>query len=370
MRPTFLFCLFGLLLLAACGRDDDDMILPPPPPPPPPIIETDVNFDLATAPFDSLSKYRFFLGALAAMEPNEGLLQYEPISTLFTDYAHKTRYIWLPPNTQATYQGAGQLIDFPNGAVILKTFFYNQEQATNAPRILETRMLYKKEGVWHFAEYVWNEAQTEATLELNGKEIPLDFIDDNGVARAVNYRVPSEAECLTCHKSNGNATPIGPKPQNLHADYTYPDGSRMNQLSKWQMAGYLATDFDPSSIQAVVKWDDPAQDLQLRLRSYIDINCAHCHTAGGHCDYRPIRLAFEETDDETNLGVCVTPDDFISSSLINIVSPRNTTKSALFYRLNSTEEMVRMPLLGRTLVHEEGVALIAEWINSISTNCD
>lgn len=365
------FCLLVcFLFISACGRDDDDMLLPPVVPPPPPVEETDVNFDVATAPFDSLSTYRFFTGSLREMNPNEGLLEYEPISTLFADYAHKTRYIWLPPDTKASYQGDGRVVDFPDGTVILKTFFYNTVLPANNKRIMETRMLYKEAGEWKFAEYIWNEDQTEATLDLRGRNVPLEFIDDAGNERSVVYRIPSEAECLTCHKSNGEATPIGPKPQNLNADYTYPDGSRMNQLSKWQAAGYLASDFDANNIQTVVRWDDPDQDLYLRVRSYIDINCAHCHTAGGHCDYRPIRLAFEESADEVNMGVCVTPDDFLGSSLVNIVSPRNTNKSALFYRLNSTAEMVRMPLLGRTLIHDEGLALIETWINQLTTVCD
>ena len=31
---------------------------------------------------------------------------------------------------------------------------------------------------------------------------------------------------------------------------------------------------------------------------------------------------------------------------------------------------VRMPEIGRSLVHEEGVALIREWINSLSGECE
>jgi len=29
-----------------------------------------------------------------------------------------------------------------------------------------------------------------------------------------------------------------------------------------------------------------------------------------------------------------------------------------------------MPLIGRTLKHEEGIKLIEEWINSLNTDCD
>jgi hypothetical protein len=34
--------------------------------------------------------------------------------------------------------------------------------------------------------------------------------------------------------------------------------------------------------------------------------------------------------------------------------------------LNTDNESFRMPLLGRTEIHTEGVALIEQWINSLS----
>jgi hypothetical protein len=39
------------------------------------------------------------------------------------------------------------------------------------------------------------------------------------------------------------------------------------------------------------------------------------------------------------------------------------------YRYTSLDENTRMPLLGRTLAHEEGVQLLKDWINS-KTDCD
>jgi hypothetical protein len=37
----------------------------------------------------------------------------------------------------------------------------------------------------------------------------------------------------------------------------------------------------------------------------------------------------------------------------------------LFYRINTTDETFRMPLHGRTMLHDEGIALIGQWINSL-----
>jgi hypothetical protein len=39
--------------------------------------------------------------------------------------------------------------------------------------------------------------------------------------------------------------------------------------------------------------------------------------------------------------------------------------SILWYRMHTKEPGERMPELGRNLVHEEGLALIKEWINKM-----
>ncbi|PHI21208.1 hypothetical protein CEQ90_04090 [Lewinellaceae bacterium SD302] len=360
----------------SCASDDDDGggNMPPVVEPPvvePPVEETGVNVDLAAMPFDSLSTYRFFIGDdLAEMEPNERMLAYAPISTLFSDYAHKSRFVWMPEGTSASQGEDGRILNFPDGTVIIKTFYFDNVLPANERRIIETRVLYLDAGDWKFAEYVWNDAQTEATLDLSGSTTLVEFTNEEGDEQTVNYRLPAEAECLTCHKSGETAIPIGPKPQNLNADYTYPDGSSGNQLMKWFEAGYLSQEPDLSAITTVVPWDDPVHDLELRVRSYLDINCAHCHREGGHCDYRDIRLAFSESGDAENQGVCVNTQEFIDGSQRFIISPGRQERSAMFFRMNAIDEQFRMPLLGRTVQHTEGLELISTWISQLAGECD
>jgi hypothetical protein len=192
-------------------------------------------------------------------------------------------------------------------------------------------------------------------------------VDDGGTLRNVIYRIPAQAECQTCHKKYGLPVPIGVKPQNLNSTYAYADGP-MNQLAKWQARDYLQPGL-PATIATVAKWDDPTVDTLDRVRAYVDMNCSHCHSAGGHCDYRPMRFAWHETDLLVNLGVCVPPDDPLLPQYIHIVDAGNIDRSMLYYRISSTDEAVRMPLLGRTLVHEEAVQLIGAWITSLDPPC-
>lgn len=360
---AFICLIITTIVVFACSKDDNDTYIPIEPE-----VESPVVMDLTQVPYQKLSDYVFFEGELKKQKPVYGVLPFEPISTLFTDYALKKRFVWIPKDSKASYTSDSKIFNFPTGTALIKNFYYENVLPENQTKIIETRLMIKKEDGWIFANYVWNDEQTEAYLDLEGSYVNLSW-NQNGETKQTNYRIPSEPECLTCHKKDEKAVPIGTKPQHLNSLYTYADGSQ-NQLMKWVEFGYLEGTGLPQNIQSLVDWKDTSQPLELRVRSYIDINCAHCHAEGSHCDYRPIRLAFHETENPTNLGVCVTPDEYINSAITYIVAPGNHQRSAMYYRLTTNEENLRMPLLGRTLVHEEATEVIKEWINSLNAVCE
>ncbi|MDA8650935.1 Ig-like domain-containing protein, partial [Flavobacteriaceae bacterium] len=262
-----------------------------------------VQLDLSNVPYPKLSDYNFFEGPLSDLSPVYGVLPYEPISKLFSDYAKKKRFVWMPENVSATYISDDALLDFPTGSVLIKAFYYDNVLPNIETKILETRLLIKQETEWIFADYIWDQEQQEAYLDVEGygANIPVEWLE-NGVAKEVNYRVPSQSQCYTCHKSYQLATPIGPKPQSLNGLYDFDEGAS-NQLQKWQEMGYLDNSL-PQTIETVVDWSDDTQPLDLRVRSYFDINCSSCHSDSGHCDYRSLRMNFNLSDDLANLGVC------------------------------------------------------------------
>ncbi len=363
MKKLLVLPLAVILVLLSCRKDEDpDTVTGPP-------VETSpVSFDLSLVPYDSLSKYRFFEGALADFSPSVGVVPFAPINALFSDYAHKERFLWMPPGTGASYESDSSALIFPEGAVMIKTFSYEHTLPDDQRRILETRMIFKRNGVWEFANYVWNEDQTEAVYDMGGHYVPISFLDDAGTPRDVIYRIPTETECLTCHRKGQQSTPIGVKPQGLNSTFDYAEGV-MNQLDKWTAMGYLQGGL-PTTINTVTDWKDVSQPLNERVRGYVDANCAHCHTDGRYCDYRPMRFSWPETADPAMLGVCVEPHDPLLPIHSHIVKPMNLEKSLLYYRVNSAQDGIRMPLLGRTLIHQEGQQLIADWINSLSQTCN
>jgi uncharacterized repeat protein (TIGR03806 family) len=379
---VLLFSATLAITFIGCSKSDDDEYIEPIPEP----IVSPVTVDLTQVPYPNLSDYHFFDGqgeVIAQMKdltPSLDLLPYAPSSSLFSDYAHKQRFVWMPKNTKATFNSDGTVLELPVGAVLIKTFYYdNVQNITNVGgrRIIETRLMIRKSDGWIFADYKWNAAQTEATLDLEGSFTEVVWKDENDVVKTSNYRIPNESQCVICHKSRDindvtKFIPIGVKPQNLNNNYNYGTETK-NQLTKWIEAGYLDSNFTfPAADNTTVDYNDATQPIDLRARSYVDINCAHCHGVDRHCDYRPMRFAFAETkDNPANMGACVDTQDMqgFPASLSTIVNPGRPEQSMLYFRINTTDETFRMPLHGRTILHDEGISLMRDWINSLN-HCD
>lgn len=365
----FFFLAISTILFISCSDNDDEYTVLSP-----------VTVNLSTVPYPKLSDYHFFVGDMKNQVPESDVLPYEPASYLFTDYAHKKRFVWIPKGMKATYDGDGNVLQLPIGSAIIKTFYYEKVQPLNTTKIIETRLMIRKADGWIFAEYVWNNDQTEAYLDMNGSNVSIDYKDENNILQSVpNYRIPNVVQCIICHKSKQMVNnvevdtyiPIGIKPQNLNFDYNYGNETK-NQLTKWIEKGILQNNFSmPSEANTAIDYKDASKPLEKRVRSYLDINCAHCHQDNRHCDYRPMRFSFTESGDiqngRANLGICVDTQDMqdFPPALSKIISPGNVNRSMLYYRLNTTNENFRMPLHGRTVIHTEGVNLLQQWINTL-----
>lgn len=358
--PFSLLCF--MLIVYSCSSNKDEYV---------PIEVSPVVVNLAEVPYANLSQYQFFQGEIKNQQPSYGVIPYKPASELFTDYALKNRFVWLPNGTKATYTSDADVLKLPVGSALIKTFYYNNVQPSNTTKIIETRVMIKiteeneETDGWIFAEYLWNADQTDATLQTQSSTIPISWIDQNSILQNINYEIPSTNQCKTCHDNNGKSRPIGIKPQHLNTTFPYSTGTK-NQLSKWIEFGYLENNL-PATIVSTVDYKDTSQSLDLRVRSYLDINCAHCHQEGGNADYmQTIRMAFNQTTNSSNMGVCV-PGDIQVPGIDRgfIISPNNTNESTILYLLSTNSPNLRMPRIGRTIAHQEGIQLVTEWINSL-----
>jgi uncharacterized repeat protein (TIGR03806 family) len=324
--------------------------------------------------------------------PNARVVPYDLNTPLFSDYAHKFRTLWMPPGSAAKYSDA-QSFEFPVGTIITKTFFYpragdsrvsvsrtyEQSHDFAGPgldlahvRLIETRLLVRRESGWVALPYVWNADQTDAVLARTGDEMALELVDADGTREGFTYVVPNENQCAGCHVTDLKTkaiAPIGPKARHLNRDYPYPGGEQ-NQLSYLQQVGYLTGVPPLAEVPRNANWRDASQPLDARARAYLDVNCGHCHNPRGPAD--TTSLTFDVgTPADRHLGLCKPPvaaGRGTGDHLYDIV-PGHPDDSILPFRMASREPGVMMPEQGRGTVHREGLALIRDWIAALPGEC-
>jgi uncharacterized repeat protein (TIGR03806 family) len=324
-----------------------------------------VRFDrlLADKPAETLSAYGLFQDA-AGKVPSAGVTPYHLNTPLFSDYAEKSRFVALPPETRATYTDE-DVFEFPVGATLVKTFSYPADfrKPGEQVRVLETRLLIHKADGWVALPYVWNAEGTEAKLARGGARMDVSFIDPKGQAQSINYHVPNQNQCKTCHSADDDIRPIGPRAHNLNGDFPYAGGAE-NQLAHWTRVGLLEGAPAPADAPYSPHWDREGEGTVAdRARAYLDANCGHCHKANGSASNTGLYLTWEESN-PSHLGVMKRPVAAGRGSGDNLfgVFPGKPDESILVFRMESREPGVMMPELGRALDHTEGVDLIRQWI--------
>ena len=192
----------------------------------------------------------------------------------------------------------------------------------------------------------------------------MTLVDAEGGSEQFDYVVPDQNQCAGCHGTDLASKavfPIGPKARHLNRDFAYADGV-FNQLAHWQRIGYL-TGVPDGPKPKVPAWNEVAAPLDARARAYLDINCGHCHSPNGPAKTSGMWLD-AATDDPLRLGRCKLP---IAAGMGTGdrawgLAPGKPDDSILLYRMESVDPAVMMPELGRSLSHEEGVALVRDWI--------
>ena len=301
---------------------------------------------------------------LAELEPSDGLIPFDLIEPFWSDGAEKFRWMAIPndgahdtPQEQIGFSEDG-IWTFPVGSVLIKHFELGGKR-------LETRFeVHGEDGIYYYLTYKWNAAGTEAEL-LNGA---LDEeVEVNGTTQIWHY--PSQAECQTCHIASTGST-LGPRTRNLNTPFTYPQsGISANQVLILSQLGIIKEDLteaQAANFPTLASKSDPTATLEHRARSYLDVNCAYCHQPGtGN------RAAFD-----LRYTTPLSSANLINGALLNafgnpearIIRPKDTENSMLFHRLSSLDlaSGLAMPPLSKNVLDQEGINLVAEWINSLN----
>ena len=310
-----------------------------------------------------LSTYRLF-DDLAAQDAAADLHPFDLVVPLFSDYTDKLRWLYVPPGEAVAWRDPDAFA-LPVGSMLVKTFAYAVDRRSPAAgrRLLETRVLLHQADGWHAGSYVYRPDASDADLTIAGATLDASWIHDDGTARTNRYVVPNTNQCLNCHGEHDEVLgPLGPRARHLNRD---------GQLEGLVAAGVLTgAPADPTTWPIDPAIDDAGASLDARARAWLDINCAHCHNPRGAARTSGLDLSIGQTNPEM-IGVCKTPVAAGpgSGGLLYGIVPGMPAQSILVFRMNATAPELRMPELGRNLVHDEGVALITAWIAAMPGGC-
>jgi uncharacterized repeat protein (TIGR03806 family) len=371
MRLAFAALMFAL---AGCGRVDEQAA---------PIFH-------AEGYPERLSDWNLMAAENGVLTLNAEAIPYDIATPLFSDYALKLRTVTIPEGKSAVYS-ADDAFSLPVGSILSKTFYYPQTGAewtgavTFGPepavangamplagvRLIETRLLVRREEGWVAIPYVWNEDQSDAVLSRIGAVKPMTLHRPDGRTEDFAYLVPNQTQCAGCHATNNTTralAPIGLKARHLNKESTFNKG--FNQLDWWIAAGLLSGAPESGGHPRNASWTDEAASLDARARAYLDANCSHCHSDVGPADTSGLDLR-PETPMGPRYGRCkftIAAGGGSGGRPYDIV-PGDPEQSIFVYRMETTKPGHMMPELGRAVTHEEGVRLIADWIRSLDGTC-
>ncbi len=366
----------------------------------------------------TLDQYQLFADAQDPRSlPNGRGVPFVLNSKLFSDYSTKYRAAFIPEGEQAIYRdgadGSNATILFPVGTILAKSFAFADE-TSNSETVMETRLLIKRETssgqvYWDGLEYIWSEenGRRVAKLEQGGgsASVAWYYHDVNSGelydGATDDYLMPNANQCLSCHSNDDAETgtaPIGPKVRNLNRPFASesPIASGIeqhpingeNQILYWCQNGLMKNCPDELVLEPTTSYltsvernpifnvpgdsgaeADSDADIEARVRSYLEVNCAHCHNRRGLAQNTGFYLdVFREVND--TYGICKGPTasgtEGRGGREYDIV-PGSAADSILPYRIGpeATTLAAKMPPLARSTVHGAAFELVTRWINEV-----
>ena len=317
-----------------------------------------------------LSQYDFFYGNLSDLKPNEDVFPYTLNTPLFSNYAYKKRFVYIPNGTQMTYS-PDEVFSFENGTILIKNFYYPEDfRIKDGPKkIIETRLLIKEKDDWKALNYVWRDDQKDAELNYIGKKLNISWTHKDGIKKSTVYNVPNNNQCKNCHINGKDISPIGTTAAQLNLKYDMLS-NQISQLEFYHKKRLIKNLPDHDNIPKFAVWDnEQSGSIEDRAKAYLDINCAHCHQPQGSAKNSGLDLRLIQVN-QRKQGIFKPPvaAGKGSGDLQYSIVPGSPEESIIIYRMRSTDPGVMMPEIGRSIVHQEGIELISEYINNLKVN--
>jgi len=310
--------------------------------------------------------------------PAPGVIPFSVNAELWSDGASAERLAAFP-DTAGTYKGkdlwgAVKWI-FPSNAVLAKTLSLEMEpDKPQSRRRVETQILHFDGVNWHGYAYQWNADQTDATLvDSVGTNRAYQIADAQAPTghRGQTWHFHSRAECLRCHNPWAGP-PLAFNFPELNKDHRYPrapgaeaDSRNDNQIRTLAHIGMLDKSlFDEPALKLADPRDANA-DLQERARSWLHVNCAHCHRFGAGGSVASF-FNYDQKLEESRTVDFAPSQGMFGIPAAHVITPGDPLRSVLYYRISSLGP-ARMPRIGSRRVSEAGSDLIYDWIKRMPT---
>ncbi len=316
-------------------------------------------------PSEKLSDLELF-SSLENCTPQPFLIEYEINSPLWSDGSDKSRWIFLPYNSDSKELEKIKYREklswqMPPGSFIVKNFYRPAEGSKASEthgKPIETRILVQDTaGTVYGLSYKWNEEGNEAYLLKGGEDVYYDSTE-NDESSLRKWTFPSRSQCLTCHNKSAGYF-LGTRTHQLNK---IQNGS--NQIEKLIEKGLLSNlNENTSDLPKSVSLFDENTTLEKRIRSYWSSNCATCHRKG-QLQEVDIDLSYYTPLELTNT-VNIKTSSTASEVGNLIIEPGNHKNSELWKRDNSLS-FDRMPPLASHKVDQHYIDSLAKWIDGLN----
>jgi len=296
-----------------------------------------------------------------------GIIPYEPSAKLWSDGALKERFLALPQLDQMRYrENTGW--DFAENAIIIKNFLLpmDQRDPEGSARRIETRLLYRKNNLWHGFTYEWNEEETDAQRLTSEKWRPFTIAGADGNPFSYQWQYPSRAQCIQCHTVAANGV-LGLNTAQINHPFQYPNsGVTDNQLRTLDHIQMFEDPLPeaPGNLPAIPDPADSEAPLKDRARAYLAANCAMCHQPDGPTPVA-IDLRWSVPDAAMN-AIDIAPLSIpLGIENPRLIAPGAPERSILLLRMNRRGDIAQMPPMATSLVDDEALRIVEDWINSL-----
>jgi len=317
-------------------------------------------------------------------EPAAGVVRFKPNSEQYMDGATARWLIALPGDSSVNAfekprKLPGQVfwhefnMRFPKGAVLVKTIAPMFAGRPHDVRI-ETQILHFDGEDWRAYTYAWREDQTDADL------VPADGLDKDytfklrGQDHKESWSFASRTQCMICHNAWSEYAMAFTIPQ---LNNTYHTEEEDDTGLEWFTRNGFITRVNEKD-QPLPPYDREATkkekrlvwpyaggvSLDERVRSYLHVNCAHCHRFGGGGGQVVFEMDVSKSLKDSGLLDAKPKQGDFGIKDARLIAPGDPFKSVLLYRMAKFNHG-RMPHLGSEKPHNSAIEMVANWIHGM-----